>query len=219
MPLLKIGVRTTTGLAHWFASLSGSPDSSAALTGTLVPALWKSAIFWNVSTRDRVHWTSFVVDWLQLPKFQGLFVPGKVRNSLFRFRTLDFGVIALRVYFRRPRPPSSLAGFCSTLPDGKCYLCLYTRVLRTFRFGPISFLHVAFCPHSPLTSVIRCFSSFFFLISFLFRAPHILFFYFRLLFRYIPLWFLTGPQSFPSEGLILGLTDSLQCNRRFSPLH
>ena len=75
-------------------------------------------------------------------------------------------------------------------------LCLYTRVMRTFRFGPISFLHVAFCPHSPLTSVIRCF----FFISFLFRAPHIFFFYFRLLFRYIPLWFLTGAPEFPIRG-------------------
>ena len=66
MPLLKIGVSTTTGLAHRFASLSESPDtlSSAALTGTLVPPLWKSATLWNVSTRDGVHWNSFVVDWV-----------------------------------------------------------------------------------------------------------------------------------------------------------
>lgn len=91
-----------------------------------------------------MHWNSFVVDWVLLLKFQGLFVPGKVRNSLFRTRPLFFGVIALRVYFRRPTPPSSLAGFCSTPPDGKCCLCLYTRVMRTFRFGPIRFLHVAF---------------------------------------------------------------------------
>ena len=151
-------------MAHRFASLSESSDTlgSAALTGTLVPPLWKSAIFWNVSTRDGVHWNSFVVDWVLLPKFQGLFVPGKARNSLFRSRPLFFGVIALRVYFRRPRPPSSLAGFSSKPPDRKCYLCLYTRVMRTFRFGPISFLHVAFCPHSPLTSVIRCFFLFLF---------------------------------------------------------
>ena len=200
MPLLKIGVRTTTGLAHWFASLSGSPDSSAALTGTLVPAVWKSAIFWNVSTRDRVHWTSFVVDWLQLPKFQGLFVPGKVRNSLFRFRTLDFGVIALRVYFRRPRPPSSLAGFCSTLPDGKCYLCLYTRVLRTFRFGPISFLHVAFCPHSPLTSVIRCFSSFFFFYFFFVSCSSYFIFLFSITFQIYPTLVSNGAPEFPIRG-------------------
>ena len=142
MPSLKIGVRTTTDLAHLFASLSESSDTlgSAALTGTLIPHLWKSAIFWNVSTRDGVHWNSFVVDWVLLPKFQGLFVPGKARNSLFRSRPLFFGVIALRVYFRRPRPPSSLAGFCSMPPDGKCYQCLYTRVMRTFRFGPIRFL-------------------------------------------------------------------------------
>ena len=40
----------TTDLVHRFASLSESSDTlgSAALTGTLVPPLWKSAIFWNV---------------------------------------------------------------------------------------------------------------------------------------------------------------------------
>ena len=163
-----------------------------ALTGALIPHVWKSAIFWNVSTRDGVHWNSFVVDWVLLLKFQGLFVPGKVRNSLFRTRPLFFGVIALRVYFRRPTPPSSLAGFCSTPPDGKCCLCLYTRVMRTFRFGPIRFLHVAFWPP---TSLFRCF--FFFFISW---SSHFLL-YFRLLFRYIPLWFLARAPEFPTRGL------------------
>ena len=154
-------------MAHRFASLSESSDTlgSAALTGTLVPPLWKSAIFWNVSTRHGVHWNSFVVDWVLLPKFQGLFVPGKARNSLFRSRPLFFGVIALRVYFRRPRPPSSLAGFCSTPPDRKCYLCLYTRVMRTFTPA-----------HSPLTSLLRCFKlAFFFQFSFISCSSHFLF--------------------------------------------
>ena len=74
MPSLKIGVRRTIGLAHLFASLSEASDTldSAALTGTLIPHLRKSAIFWKVSTRDGVHWNSFVVDWgVLLPKFQG----------------------------------------------------------------------------------------------------------------------------------------------------
>ena len=158
MPLLKIGVRTTTGLAHRFASLSESPDSSAALTGTLVPPLWKLAIFWNVSTTDRVHWNSFVVDWVQLPKFQGLYVSGKARNSIFRFRTLDFGVIALRVYSRRPRPLSSLAGFCSTLPDGKCYLFFVFFLLLLFFFHlhqPTLFLLISKYTKHKLT-IIRC---------------------------------------------------------------
>ena len=46
MPSLRIGVRTTTGLAHLFASLSETSDTlgSAALTGTFIPHLWKSAI-------------------------------------------------------------------------------------------------------------------------------------------------------------------------------
>ena len=152
-----------------------------------------------------MHWNSFVVDWVLLPKFQGLFVPGKARNSLFRSRPLFFGVIALRVYFRRPRPPSSLAGFCSTPPDGKCYLCLYTRVMRTFRFGPIGFLTPP--PPLPPTLLSLPFSGvlsspfFIFFNSFLFRAPHIFFLYFRLLFRYIPLWFLARAPEFPTRGL------------------
>ena len=90
--------------------------------GTLVLPLRKSAFFWNVCARDGVHWNSFVVDWVYLPTFQGLFVPGKARNSLFGSRPIDFDVVALRVNFRQPRPPSSLTGFCS-MPDGKSYLC------------------------------------------------------------------------------------------------
>ena len=85
------------------------------------------------------------VDWVYLQKFQQLIVAGKARNPLFGSTPLDFGVIVLRVNFWRHRPPSSLAGFCSTQPDGKCYLCLCTLVTRTFRFGAISFLHVACC--------------------------------------------------------------------------
>ena len=189
-------------MAHRFASLSESSDTlgSAALTGTLVPPLWKSAIFWNVSTRDGVHWNSFVVDWVLLPKFQGLFVPGKARNSLFRSRPLFFGVIALRVYFRRPRPPSSLEGFCSTPPDGKCYLCLYTRVMRTFRFGPIRFLIPPPSAHSPLTSLFRCFKLVFLKFFFISCSSHFLL-VFRLLFRYVPLWFLARAQEFPTRRL------------------
>ena len=117
-------------MANRFVSLSESSDTlgSAAVTGTLVPPLWKSAIFWNVSTRDGVHWNSFLVDWVLLPKFQGLFVPGKARYSLFRSRPLFFGVIALRVYFRRPRPPSSLrASVLHRLTES--VTCASTRVL------------------------------------------------------------------------------------------
>ena len=160
--------------------------------------------FLECFTRDGVHWNSFVVDWVLLPKFQGLFVPGKARNSLFRSRPLFFGVTALRVYFRRPRPYSSLAGFCSTPPDGKCYLCLYTSVTRTFRFGPIRFLTPP--PPVPPTLLSLPFSGvlsslFFFFNSLLFRAPHVFFLYFRLLFRYVPLWFLARAPEFPTRGL------------------
>ena len=50
--------------------------------GTLILPLWKSSFFWNVCTTDGVHWSRFVIDWVYLPKFQGLFVKGKARNSL-----------------------------------------------------------------------------------------------------------------------------------------
>ena len=90
--------------------------------GTIVIPLWKSSFFWSICARDGVHWNYFVVDWVYLPKFKGLFVPGKARNSLFGTRCLDFEVAAIRVDFRRPRPPSFLAGFC-TMANGKCDSC------------------------------------------------------------------------------------------------
>ena len=83
--------------------------------GTLVLPLWKSSFLRNVCARDGVHWNSFIIDWVYLPKFQGLFVKGKARNSLFGTISLDFDVVALRVDFRRTMSSSRLAGFC-TLP-------------------------------------------------------------------------------------------------------
>ena len=60
-----------------------------------------------------VHWNSFVINWVYLPKFQSLLVKGKARDLLFGMWSLDFDVVALRVDFRRPRSPSCLAGFCT----------------------------------------------------------------------------------------------------------
>ena len=65
----------------------------------------------------------------------------------------------------------------------------------------------AFCPQPPpppplptllLLPFFRVLARFF--NPFLFRAPHIVFFSFRLLFRYIPLWFLTRAPEFPTRG-------------------
>ena len=84
---------------------------------TLVLPLWNSAIFLNVCARDGVHWNSFVVDWVYFPGFICLSSKGyffQRRPVIFGSRPLNFGVIGLRVNFRRPRPPSSLARFCST---------------------------------------------------------------------------------------------------------
>ena len=81
--------------------------------GTVILPLWKSSCFWTVFCRDGVHWNSFVIDWLFLPKFPGLFIKGKARNSLFGSRPLNFDVIALRIDFRRPRSPCAYVGFCT----------------------------------------------------------------------------------------------------------
>lgn len=85
--------------------------------GTLILPVWKSSFFWNVCATDGVHWSRFVIDWFYLPKFQGLFVEGKARNSLFGTRPLDFDIVALRVDFRRPRPPLCRGGFALCLME------------------------------------------------------------------------------------------------------
>ena len=112
--------------------------------GTLVLPLWKSAIFWNVCARDGVHWNSFVVDWVYLCKFQGLFVPGKACNSLFGSRPIDFDVVALRVNFRCPRPPSSLAAFALCLTESAICAPKAFVVLRSSGLGSLVFLFL-FC--------------------------------------------------------------------------
>ena len=89
--------------------------------GTPIVPLWKSSFFWN-----GVQWSSFVIDWVHLPKFQGLFIKGKARNSLFGSRPLNFDVVALRVDFSSPRPPRPLEGIVH------CPLANVARVLRRF---------------------------------------------------------------------------------------
>ena len=76
--------------------------------GTLLFPLWKLSFFCSICTTDGAHWSRFAFDWVYLPKFQGLFVKGKARNSIFGTRTLDFEVVALRVDYRRPRLPGVL---------------------------------------------------------------------------------------------------------------
>ena len=148
---------------------------------TLVLPLWNSAIFLNVCARDGVHWNSFVVDWVYFPGFICLSSKGyffQRRPVIFGSRPLNFGVIGLRVNFRRPRPPSSLARFCSTPPNRKCYLCLYTLVMRTFRFRPISFLHLASCappPSPPPTFFVSSLFRFLILFFFISYSSHFLF--------------------------------------------
>ena len=38
--------------------------------GTLVIPMWKSSYFWVLLRNDGRHWTSFVHDWVVLPKFK-----------------------------------------------------------------------------------------------------------------------------------------------------
>ena len=53
--------------------------------GTVILPLWKSSCFWTLFCRDGVHWNSFVIDWVFIPKFPGL-IRGKARNSNFGSR-------------------------------------------------------------------------------------------------------------------------------------
>ena len=64
--------------------------------GTVILPLWKSSCFWTVFCGDGVHWNSFVIDWVFLPKFPGHFIRGKARKWFFGSRPLDF---------HRPRSP------------------------------------------------------------------------------------------------------------------
>ena len=93
--------------------------------GNLIIPIWKSSFFWGTCTKDGVHWSDFVIDWVYLPKFQGLFVKGKARNSLFGSRSLNFDVVALRIDFSRTRHPLSRRGYCTSPP---------TNVALVFRF-------------------------------------------------------------------------------------
>lgn len=91
--------------------------------GTLVLHLLKSPFFWNVCTRDGEHWNSLVIDWVYLPKFQGLFVKGKARNSLFGTRSLEeLMLLPFGSIFVVPGLLPVLSGFC-TLPCGTCSFC------------------------------------------------------------------------------------------------
>ena len=72
---------------------------------TLIAPLWKSSFFWNSCSKDAVHWSSFVTDWVYLPNFQELFIKGKARNSLFGSRSFNFDVVELRIDFSHPRLP------------------------------------------------------------------------------------------------------------------
>ena len=63
--------------------------------GTLILSLWKSSFLLNVCATDWCALEQIVIDWVYLPMFQGLFIKGKARNSLFSTGPLDFHVVAL----------------------------------------------------------------------------------------------------------------------------
>ena len=68
--------------------------------GTLIVPVCKSSFFWN-----GVQWSSFVIDWVHLPKFQGLFIKGNAHNFVFGSRPLNFDVVALRIDFQPSQAP------------------------------------------------------------------------------------------------------------------
>ena len=111
--------------------------------GTLILPLWKSSFFWNVCATDGAHWSRFVIDWIYLPKFQGLFVKGKARNSLFGTRPLLMSLLCEST-FAVPGPLYVARGFA---------LCLMESVTLVIR----RYFSLVFCtPLRELSTMFSC---------------------------------------------------------------
>ena len=66
--------------------------------GTLITPQWPSAPFWPLLFPNGWDPVDFVVDWLELPSSETLFLPGKLGSNLF-YGLLNTPVLALRLQF------------------------------------------------------------------------------------------------------------------------
>ena len=90
--------------------------------GTVVVPMWKSAVFWPLLCPDGVHLRTEVSDWCELPRYDGMFIGGKLESpkSLFGGKATSFRMIAVRFERNRSRVFLCLKDFC--LQDG-CHKC------------------------------------------------------------------------------------------------
>ena len=108
--------------------------------GSLVVPLWRSAPFWPLIAPDGVHFASFIINWVELPRSKNAFWAGRHSPGLFGKGDIHFRVLALRIDFRQARFVQS--GFCSSF-TGCCFKCRYLPFycsniylcIRLFSFG------------------------------------------------------------------------------------
>ena len=95
---------------------------SCRAKGSLVVPLWRSALFWPLIAPDGVHFASFIINWVELPRSKDTFWSGRHSPGLFGKGDIHFRVLALRIDFRQARFVQSR--FCSSF-TGCCFKCRY----------------------------------------------------------------------------------------------
>jgi hypothetical protein len=67
--------------------------------GTLVIPSWPSAPWWPLLISKEKTWKSFVKDCLNLPTYNGIFIPGSASSNVFTTGVPPFEIWVLRVEF------------------------------------------------------------------------------------------------------------------------
>ena len=119
-PFLRTGDTTITGSVTRFVLVIVrvlKHMEVCVARGTLILPVWKSLSFWNVWATDGVHWSRYVIDWVCLPKFQGLFVKGKARNSFLEPDPLILMLLLCESTFADPSPLYVVRGFAFCLME------------------------------------------------------------------------------------------------------
>lgn len=95
---------------------------SCGARGTLLVPLWRSTWFWILLCEDRVHWNSFVHDWVTLSDFSNVFNKGRANNSLLGPNPNHSPVIALFIDFGIPSRVANINEYCTISTLG-CSVC------------------------------------------------------------------------------------------------
>ena len=69
--------------------------------GTLIIPVWTSALWWPLLATDGRHPEAFVLDWVEIPPSQDMFIPAILGTSIFSGMP-SYRVLALRVSFASP---------------------------------------------------------------------------------------------------------------------